>query len=262
MSVTHTSWPESRASFFSSGEASGSASSTSREMRPSSVSMPVATTTPIPVPLVMLVPLNSIEVRSETRAVGVDGGDRLVDACRLARQGGFVGVEVRCLGKPHIGGNHIARVEQDDVARHQALGGNQARAPVPAYPRRTGPERLQCLDGPHGLDFGDEPDHGIEREHADDRAALLPFTEVECEPSSDGEQPDHKALKLMDQDGESRRLFAARDGIRSVELQPPARLFFGKSGGRPRPAARRAHRRRAAHEGQSGTTSDFCGLLI
>ena len=59
--VAQTSWPESRASFFSSGELPGSASSTSCETWPSSVDRPVATTTPTPLPRVTEVPLNSIE---------------------------------------------------------------------------------------------------------------------------------------------------------------------------------------------------------
>ena len=72
-SVSQTSCPDSNASFFSSGDASLSASATNLEMWPSSVSMPVATTTPAPLPRVMLVPLKSIDVRSATRASASTG---------------------------------------------------------------------------------------------------------------------------------------------------------------------------------------------
>ena len=67
-SAAQTSCVDRRASFLSSGELPGSASSTSRDTRPSSVESPVAVTTPAPLPRVSAVPLNSIEARSgETR---------------------------------------------------------------------------------------------------------------------------------------------------------------------------------------------------
>ena len=68
MRIAPTSWRVSPASLRSSGEVSPSASMTSRVVSPSSVAMPVATTTPSPVPRVMAVPLCSIEVRSATMA--------------------------------------------------------------------------------------------------------------------------------------------------------------------------------------------------
>ena len=56
-SVAWTSWPVRCSSLRSSGDASGFISITSCVVRPSSVAMPVATTTPRPVPRVMAVPL-------------------------------------------------------------------------------------------------------------------------------------------------------------------------------------------------------------
>ena len=72
-STAQTSCADSRASFFSSGEEPGSASSTSCDTRPSSVARPVAVTTPMPLPRVSAVPLNSMEVRSASRASAATG---------------------------------------------------------------------------------------------------------------------------------------------------------------------------------------------
>ena len=68
VSAAQTNCVDRRASFLSSGELPGSASSTSCDMRPSSVESPVAVTTPTPLPRVSAVPLNSIEVWSARRA--------------------------------------------------------------------------------------------------------------------------------------------------------------------------------------------------
>ena len=230
MSVTQTSWADSRTSFFSSGVDSGTASSTSREMRPSSVSMPVATTTPIPLPRMMFVPLKSIDARSETRASTSTGATVLATPVELARKRGLVDLQVRCLDQPEIRGDDVAGVEQDDVSRNQALGGNKTRAPIPAYPGRTGPEHPKGFDGANSLNFGYEPDKGIERQHTDDRAAFLPFSEVECEPGGDDEQRDDEALELMNENGKCTGSLPRANCVRPVVPQPPARLLFGKSG--------------------------------
>ena len=139
-------------------------------------------------------------------------------------------MQVRCLDQPKVRGDDVAGVKQDDVSRNQALGGNKARAPIPAYPRRTGPEHPKCFDGANCLDFGDEPDNGIERQHPDDRAAFLPFSKVEREPSGDDEQRDDETLKLMNEYGKCTGSLPLSDCIRPVMPQPPGRLFLGKSG--------------------------------
>ena len=71
--VTLTNCAVSRSSLRSSGEASGSAAMTRLVICPSSVAMPVATTTPRPVPRVMAVPLCTIEVRSAMTAFRATG---------------------------------------------------------------------------------------------------------------------------------------------------------------------------------------------
>ncbi len=66
-STTHASLLPSASRRFSSGVCCASASVTSLVMRPSSVDMPMSTTTPFPEPRVMAVPLNTEFVRSITR---------------------------------------------------------------------------------------------------------------------------------------------------------------------------------------------------
>lgn len=71
--TAQTIWPDRRSRRRSSGEASGSAPSTSCDTWPSSVPAPVATTTPVPLPRVTSVPRNIMEARSAKCAPGATG---------------------------------------------------------------------------------------------------------------------------------------------------------------------------------------------
>ena len=48
----------------------------------------------------------------------------------------------------------------------------------------------------------DEADRGIDDQDTNDGGAFLPFTKVECDGRGNGEQGNHKALKLMQKDGD------------------------------------------------------------
>ena len=162
--------------------------------------------------------------------VDVNRGDGLANSRQLAGKRELIDVQVRCLHEPKVCRDNIPGVEQDDVSRYQALGWNETRASVPTHPSRTGPEHPQCLNGPHGLNFGYEPDQSIERQHADNRAAFLPFSEIECQSCGNGEQSDDEALKLMNKNGKRTDFLPPADCIRPIMLQPLARLILGKTG--------------------------------
>ena len=177
--IAQMSWPDSRDSRFSSGDLPGSASSTSPEIRPSAVCRPVATATPRPLPAVITVPLNSIEVRSATRASAATGVVALSTAADSPVSVELVGGEVGCFDQSHVRRDRIAAFDEHDVARHQLLSGNHAGVSTSAHARRSSAESLQRLDGARGLDLGQKADQAIEPENGCDRGRLLAFAEVE-----------------------------------------------------------------------------------
>ncbi len=229
--VAQTSWPESRARRFSSGELSGSASSTSCEMRPSSVARPVAATTPVPLPRVTEVPLNSIEVRSRDAGIGRDRRRRLVDRDRLAGERRLVGAEMGGLDQPQVGRDGIAAFHQHDVARHQLVGRDQAGVTVAAHPGRVGAERAQRLDRARRSDLGDEADQRVDRQHGRDGGRFFQLAEIECQRSRGAEQIDHRALELVQQHRQHAGLTPRHDGVQPEGLQPALDLVLVEAAG-------------------------------
>src|SRR5665811_987855 len=193
--------------------------------------MPVATTTPVPLPRVMLVPLKSIDVRSATRASALAGAADLATPHRLAGQRRFIRVKVGGFYDPQVRRNNIACIEQDNVSRNQSLCRNRARLPASAHPGRTASEGSYGLDRSNGLDFCYETDRCIEDQDAHDCAAFLPFPKIECDRSSNGEQCNHKALKLMNKDGNQSDLLPRANRVCAVNREPLLCLTVRKTGG-------------------------------
>ena len=143
--------------------------------------------------------------------IDVNRRNGLANSHRLAGERRLVNLQVRRLDQPEIRRHDIARFEQDDVSRNQALGRNETGPTVPAHPGRARSEYPQCLDGSGGLDLGQKADNGIERQNKDDGTAFLPFSEIECQSGGGREQSDDETLKLMNQDGNRADLLARAD---------------------------------------------------
>ena len=143
--------------------------------------------------------------------IDVNRRNGLANSHRLAGERELVNLQVRRLDQPEIRRHDIARFEQDDVSRNQALGRNETGPTVPAHPGRARSEYPQCLDGSGGLDLGQKADNGIEPQNKDDGTAFLPFSEIECQSGGDREQSDDETLKLMNQDGNRADLLAHAD---------------------------------------------------
>ena len=159
---------------------------------------------------------NARSLEQHRRAIGdacidVNRRNGLANSHQLAGERRLVNLQVRRLDQPEIRRHDIARFEQDDVSRNQALGRNETGPTVPAHPGRARSEYPQCLDGSGGLDLGQKADNGIERQNTDDGTAFLPFSEIECQSGGDREQSDDETLKLMNQDGNRADLLARAD---------------------------------------------------
>ena len=156
------------------------ASSTSCETRPSSVASPVATTTPMPLPRVTAVPLNSIETAIAETRVARDRLRLLVDGDRTRRSASIHPPrDSRRFDQPQVGRHRVAGVQQHDVAGHQLLGRDEAYVAVAAHAGGAAAERAQRFDRARRLQFGHEADQRVEGEHGDNGAAFLQFAEIE-----------------------------------------------------------------------------------
>ena len=87
-------------------------------------------------------------------------------------------------------------------------------------PRSTLAERLPSalmasID--RTADFCHEADRSIGNQDANDGATFLPFAKVECDGSGNGEQGNHKALKLMEEDGDESGLLPRADRVCSID---------------------------------------------
>ena len=182
-------WPK-RPSRRWRGVRPSSSSRSSVAILPSSVRIPVATTRPTPRPFETSVPSKrhaaAVADGEVRRGEGVDG---LLDGLRLAGERGLVGPQLDGLDEPQVGGEHVPRLEEHDVAGHEVDGGHDRdRAPPPDA--RVG--RGERLERAHGL-LRPVLLHDAEPcvEHHDDRDdhRVLGLAE---EPRQDGGGDEHQ----------------------------------------------------------------------
>jgi hypothetical protein len=227
-SVTQIRCPARRSSCFSSGERSGFASSTSAEIRPSWVSIPVLTTTAVPPPRVMAEPLKTIDLIS---AIGVSCWSRergvllvglrgLFNRDRFAGQGGFVCCQVWRLDQPEICGDNVSALEDDDVAGHQILRRQNHHPPVAPDPGRDRAELAQRFHRPHRANFGHEANRRIHHQHRADCQSLDDLAIGKRHRGRDRQQHNHRAGELVGQYMRRHGLAAARQQIWAMGLQP------------------------------------------
>ena len=215
-------------------------------MRPTSVRMPVATTSARAEP--------AGDARSEEGEVAALGegrvrGDRaasLLDGRGLSREGRLVRAQRRDLEEAGVGGDEVARVEHEQVAAHHLSGGEHAGATVPHDARPRSREAGQRRDRTLGAQLLDEPDRGVQDHDREDRAAVDELAEQRREEARSDEHPDHEAAELARQDREGPDGGLARELVRAVGREAPRRLFAGEARARgPPPARVRQPRRRA-----------------
>ena len=207
--------------------ASGSASSTSWEMRPSSVATPGADHDSDAAAARDGRALEQHRGAVAEARIRRDRLDRLLDRDRLAGERRIRRRQTRGFDQPQVGRHHVARLQQHDVARHE-LGSAGTSRTCPS--RRTRAERLPSARSASieraALNSVTKPISALSGEHGDDGAALLQLAEVERQPRRRGQQIDDGALELVQQH-------------RSALIARVARMVFGPkaagAGGRPPP---------------------------
>ena len=136
-------------------------------MRPSWLAGPVATATPVPVPLATKVPENAIDTRSPSGASAAAGAIHLSTGHQLSGQRRFVDAQVTRPGEAQIRRHAVARLEQYEVARDDVLRRND-HAPSVAHDGSTRVDHSPYgVERPFGAAFLDIADDGVEQHHGE-----------------------------------------------------------------------------------------------
>jgi hypothetical protein len=102
-------------------------------------------------------------------------------------------VEAANLGQAQIGGDTVARLQQDDVARHEFSGGHPLLVSVPSHGGLGAHHLGEGLDGAFGLGLLDEPDDRVAEDDAEDDGGIHPFAERGGDDGG-GEENVHQRL--------------------------------------------------------------------
>ena len=144
-------------------------------------------------------------------------------------QRGLVGGQSRRFDELHVRGEPVARLDDHDVARHQAFGRHHPGMPAAAHAGAAGSERAKAFDRPCRLDFRHEPDQRVDREHGCDGCRFLPLAEHGGKRRCGREQEDDRALELVKGDAQGRSLASDGDRVRSEDPGAAFCFFLGKA---------------------------------
>ena len=189
-------------------------------MRPSSVSLPVATTTPVARPDTTIVPENAMLSRSPTVALAGTGSvffsagtDSPVSAASSVRRF-FASMSRRSAGilSPEL--------EQHDVARNELFGRKHARLAAAHGPRLGGKhvaDRIQRLLRPALLD---EAEQRVEDDHGEDDRRVEPQAQHQLGEPGAEQDIDKDVVELGEEAHERAPLLAFRQPVRPILLEP------------------------------------------
>ena len=194
------------------------------------VRMPVAVTTIAAVPLVTAVFWKSMFERSPSGDVGArEDAGVLRDRRALAGQGRLLRLERRGAEDPPVGGDDVAGLDLDDVARdevdrrderHRAVAHHLGLRHLQVRERVDAGPRLQLL--PRAEDDVEE-----DEQRDDDAGRDLADREAH---RRDGDEHDvHRIAELLQRHGPHRRRLLALDRVRAVAREPRRRLAAGQA---------------------------------
>ena len=152
----------------------------------------------------------------------------LVDRDGFAGQRRLIGGYIGSLHQPQVGGDHIARLQHDDVAGHHLLGRYDAGMAVAAHAHRMRSKRTQCLDRACGFQLCKKADQRIDREYGGNGRPFFQFTKIKCQCGGGAEQVDHRTLELMKKDDQSTGFARRHDGVGTKLLQAASGFLVGK----------------------------------
>ena len=130
-----------------------------------------------------------------------------------------------------IGGDGVARLQYDDIARDYLLGWNETHMTVAPHADGVRAQRAQSLNRACRLELGQETNERIDSQYHRDRAAFLKLPEVERQRRREAQQIDDWALELMQQQDKRAGLAPRHDCVRPKRLLPALGFLIGKAAG-------------------------------
>jgi hypothetical protein len=124
----------------------------------------------------------------------------------------------------------VARLQQDDVARHERAGGHFLQRPAPADADHGHGELLQRRHGPFGAVLLDEAEDRKEHHDGEDGRGLGALSEEGREDSGGDQDQHHGFGELLPQHGKRAFAAALRELVQPVGLQPLRRFGRGEAG--------------------------------
>lgn len=191
---------------FCSGVEGGWAAWTAPASRPTSVLAPIAVTSPL-----AATARDQRSGVSHRGAVGHEGrsgaGRRgLVDGCRLPSEQRLARLEAFGRDDPHVGRHEVARLEVDEVAEDQPLGGQQHRVPGPHRACRTCSQVGQSRDRHLGPPLLGDAEGGVENHDDRDDHRVGGVTDSQRQRGRHQQDNDHRLAELVqDEPNEGRR---------------------------------------------------------
>ena len=163
------------------------------------------------------------------RGLLVEGRVRvLANRQRFAGEQRFVELEVVGREQPDVGGDQRARLETDDIARHQLDA-------VDLPPEAVADDHRLIMDQPlQGFGAGLRPpllngaDHRVDLQHREDEQRVGELADRQRNRGGGGQQIDQRALELGEIDDQHAPPFRPGQQIGAERLAPPLRLGVGQ----------------------------------
>ena len=129
--------------------------------------------------------------------VGIEDPPFLLNRHRFSGKGGFVDLEIPQVNQPHVGGHLIARLQQDQVARHHLRRRDPAFGAGPHHRCFSNHGLSQRGNGFKGLGFLQEADNGIHQHDAQNDPRIHPFLQQRGHDSGHQQNVDEWLVELQ-----------------------------------------------------------------
>ena len=142
-----------------------------------------------------------------------------IDRDGFARQRSFLDAEVFYLTETDVGGNLVARLQQDHVSGNQFFGRDHARFPVAhghGLGRKHVADRIQRL---LRFTFLDKAEQSIDDDHAQDHRCIEPFPKEDLAHRGGQKHIDEYVVDLHEEPHERTAFGAGRKAVGAISFE-------------------------------------------
>ena len=168
----------------------------------------------------------------QRRRLTMDGDGGLGDRHAFAGQGRFVDRQMSGLQHPDVRRDVRAGSQHDDVARHELLGRDVQPHAVPHDGGRLNARRLERVDGPLGVQLGEEADDAVQDEDAGNQRRVRQPAGRQRQRRRGSQHTDRKGRELIEQHPERRSALGSRQAVGAVPCEPARGLRRREAGAR------------------------------